>query len=175
MSLDQNITHVWLRLFLLFWSLLFIMFMLWTYFKESPMMKPSARISRALASIQSVHTLCLSTRFQKPLTPHCKHVFLFCFSYWLVRFNSQQHRSASTNEVTSGLGTLRFIQTNWSMWCVLVALMTVSLQCWSLADASLKNDSTFCSILLVCEPPHYVNVCNSVSVGDKRTSTRFFQ
>lgn len=62
---------------------------------------------------------------------HTANTF-FCFNYWPARFNSQCHGSASTNKLTSGPGTFRFIQTNWSMWSVLDAPMTVSLQCWCL-------------------------------------------
>lgn len=107
--------------------------MLWTYFKESLMMKPSAPISRALASIHYVHTALFE--YQAPIASNTTlqtPFFFFFFFYWPATLNSQHHGSASTNKLTSGLGTFRFIQTNWSMWCVLDAPMTVSLQCWCL-------------------------------------------
>lgn len=55
--------------------------------------------------------------------------FCVCFNYWPARFDSQHHGSASTNKLTSGPRIFRFIQTAWSMWSVLDAPMTVSLQC----------------------------------------------
>lgn len=71
--------------------------------------------------------------------------FFFCFNYWPARFNSRRHGSVSTNKLTSGPGTFCFIQTNWSMWSVLDAPMTVSLQCWCLQQMVLfcEHDLTF--------------------------------
>lgn len=110
--------------------------MAWADIKESLMMKPSAPVSPALASIHYVHTTLFE--YQAPIASNTTlQTPFFCFNYWPARFNSQHHGSASTNKLTSGPGTFRFIRTNWSMWSVLDAPMTVSLQCWCLQQMVL--------------------------------------
>lgn len=153
LSLYQSTTyiHVQLYLFILSWPL-FSRFrssslMPRIDIKESPMMKPSAPVSPALASIHYVHSTLFE--YQAPIasntTLQTPFFFFFCFNYWPARFNSRRHGSASTNKLTSGPGTFRFIQTNWSMWSVLDAPMTVSLQCWCLQQMVLfcEHDLTF--------------------------------
>lgn len=82
--------------------------MSWTDIKESLMIKPSAPVSLALASIHYVHTTLFE--YQAPIASNTTlQTPFFCLSYWLARFNSQRHGSASTNKLTSGLGTFRFI------------------------------------------------------------------
>lgn len=113
--------------------LLSLSLMPWIDIKESLMIKPSAPISPALASIHYVHTTLFE--YQAPTASNTTlqtPSFFFCFNYWLTRFISQRHGSVSTNKLTSGPGTFRFIQTNWSIWSFLDAPMTVSLQCWCL-------------------------------------------
>lgn len=91
--------------------------MLWTDIKESLMIKPSAPVSSALASVHYVHTTLFE--YQAP-TQHCKHSpFFLYFNYLPTRFNSNLHGSASTNKLTSGPVTLGLIPTNWDMCFVL--------------------------------------------------------
>ncbi len=79
----------------------------WTDIKESLMMKPSAPISPALASIHYVHSTLFE--YQAPIASNTTlQTPFFCFNYWLARFNSQRHGSASTNKLTSGPWDISF-------------------------------------------------------------------
>lgn len=86
--------------------------MSWTDIKESLIIKPSAPVSLALASIHYVHTTLFE--YQAPIASNTTmQTPFFCFNYWLARFKSQRHGSASTNKLTSGPGTFCFILWIW--------------------------------------------------------------
>lgn len=61
--------------------------MLWTDIKESLMIKPSAPVSSALASVHYVHTTLFE--YQAP-TPHCKHSPFFFFVSIILPQDSTQ-------------------------------------------------------------------------------------
>lgn len=103
----------------------------WIDIKESLMIKPSAPFSPTLASIHYVHTTLFEYRAPTASNATLQTPFL-CFNYWLTRFIAWRHGSVSTDKLTSGPGTFCFLQTNWSIWSVLDAPLTVSLQCWCL-------------------------------------------
>lgn len=91
----------------------------WSHLPPSPLPWPPSIMSTVL---------CL--RSSNSQQNHIANTFFcVCFNYWPARFDSQHHGSASTNKLTSGPRIFRFIQTAWSMWSVLDAPMTVSLQC----------------------------------------------
>lgn len=66
------------------------------------MMKPSAPVSSALASVHCVHTTLFEYQASVALQNRTANTFflLFCFNYWPTRFISTLHGSASTAQMT---------------------------------------------------------------------------